>query len=185
MSAKKKKQAPSRKQGNPRRKQNRHLPAVLKLFLEIISVFATLFGVWAAYIGYIAPKLSVDAAGSVRPDDPMGTTLELTNEGYLSIYDVTPVCQLQSVGNEEFKVHDVATTSAEYPAQELSAGHKMTLPCTNSAVLTGDVPADLRASIIVEIEFRPSFLPWHRHEHFPVEATRTSDGRWLWRSLPR
>ncbi len=103
-----------------------------KLPLEGFGIISALFGILAAILTFL-PKLSVDASGSLRSADPMGTVFYLSNDGLLPIHDVTVGCDLNDVGNAQGGVRNLMITLPDSFALILSPGHKMTLPlCTRS-----------------------------------------------------
>jgi hypothetical protein len=146
-----------------------------------IAIFGILIGLLGLYLNY-APKLSMDTSGSLRPHDPTGTVFYLSNDGLLSLYDVTATCGIDNIETQGGgRISGFALQPTETHADVLSPGHKMTLPCAQAIVV--DLPIG-NAKMTVRVRYRPAFVWWHKTEKFPLEAMKTRDGNWIWKNLP-
>ncbi len=86
-------------------------------------------------------------------------------------------------------IENLTITLPESYAPELSPGHKMTLPCAhaleNKVRPPYAMPNDLQAHMTIRVTYRPDWVWWHKTSEFPLEAEKTADGNWIWKSLPR
>jgi hypothetical protein len=150
--------------------------------IGLVSLAVALAGFW---LSYIVPKLSVDVSGSLQPNNPLGTVFYLRNDGSLPVHDILVTCghldvkttSLTIVGPGEFILPGSH-------AEILSPGHRMELPCAHAIGFTA-ITNFTDAKMTITATFRPDFVPWHKTAVFPWEAERASDGRWIWKSLPR
>lgn len=155
----------------------------LELAIGIISLALTVAG----FVLNSLPKLSVDVSGSLQPTSPMGTIFYLSNDGALPVHDVVVTC-----GNLEIAGQNLRVTSlgAEFPAPPearaniLSPGHKMTLPYAPAFGFTA-ISNFTGAQLVISVHYRPDYVPWKKIAVFPFKAERTSNGTWIWKSLPQ
>ncbi len=148
----------------------------LEIFLGVCSVVSLV----AAGVTFL-PKLSVDISGSLRSRDPMGTVFAVSNDGVLSIYDITVDCGVNDVRAPNVTIQgNIAFRFPQSHATVLSPGHKMTTPCANAVVIQST-----SAKITIIVDYRPPLVWWHRTEQFPLEAERSEGGTWIWKNIPR
>jgi len=148
-----------------------------RMLLEIFGVIGTL----ASIVGILAflPRISVDTQGSVRAHDPFGTVFYLSNDGLLSIHDITYTCNVDEMGPNFGNITiDLGTSDSA-----LSPGHKMTLNCQQALKLDNVLFPSLHATI--HVRYRPSFIWWHQNADFPMQALKSDDGTWVWRRIAR
>ena len=156
------------------------LVRTLEWTIGVISLVLTVVG----FVLNSLPKLSVDASGSLRPADPMGTVFNLSNDGLLPVHDLTVTCgikkiQTQSGGGME----NIGFQLPGSEAKILSPGHKMTLPCAHAVAVTTN--GAVKAEIIIFVDYRPDWLWWHKNAGFPLEVEETQNGQWIWKSIPQ
>jgi hypothetical protein len=88
------------------------------------------------------PKLSADVSGPIRPNDPMGAMFNLSNKGFLPVYDVKAGCKVMRVDTPPFRDRDfvepITVYFSESRAEILSPGHKMTVPCARAIAIKRD-----------------------------------------------
>lgn len=153
--------------------------------LEVLGGFATILTLAGFYLSYLAPKLSVDATGSLQSSSPMGTLFYLSNDGALPIHEVVVTCGNIHIDGEGFKVLGFGLEYNAPPqarADILSPGHKMTLPYAPAFGFSA--VSNLKgARLVIRAHYRPAYVPWHKTETFPFEAIRTTNGTWIWRSI--
>lgn len=136
------------------------------------------------------PKLSVDVSGSQRPNNQMGTTLNLNNKGILPVYDVKAGCDVKRVGISPVVSQLAGPTAfnpAESRAETLSPGQGMTVPCERALQVNPDnmATSEVHAEMFIVVSYRPKGVWWHRSERFPMEAKKTEKGTWIWKKIPR
>lgn len=137
------------------------------------------------------PKLSVDVSGSLRPNDQMGTTLNLKNKGVLPVYDVKAGCDVKRVDISPPLASQLAAPTALNPPESrtetLSPGQEMTVPCERAIQFNPDnmATSEVHAEMFIVVSYRPKGVWWHKSEKFPVEAKKTEEGKWVWKSIPR
>jgi serine/threonine protein kinase len=137
------------------------------------------------------PKLSVDVSGSLRPNDRMGTTLNLSNKGILPVYDVKAGCDVKRVDIsppvDSQLAGPIAFNAPESRAEALSPGQEMTVPCARAISISPDNLAisEIHAEMFMVVSYRPKGVWWHKAEKFPMEAKKTEKGTWVWKSIPR
>jgi hypothetical protein len=44
---------------------------------------------------------------------------------------------------------------------------------------------EIHAQMFFVVTYRPKGVWWHKSEKFPMEATRTENGTWIWKSILR
>jgi hypothetical protein len=153
-----------------------------KVLLEIFLLLCAVLGLVSAILTF-SPKLSLDTSGTLRPRDPIGTVFYLTNVGSVTVYDVIADCGMDDLkfGNNS-EISGITMRMPESKADQLSPGHKMTLGCQRT-IESGDDVHEAKMTILVS--YRPPYVWWRRKEQFPVEAERTQNGEWTWKSLPQ
>lgn len=148
----------------------------LEVFLGVCTVLSLLAGV----VSFL-PKLSVDISGSLRSQEAMGTVFYLSNDGVITVRDVTAACRADDIRTERGQsVSNIGFLNPDSFADKLSPGHKMTLPCARV-----NITGVTTARMTIDVSYKPAWAWWYRHERFPLEAERTQDGTWIWKSIPR
>lgn len=159
----------------------------LKKFIEWFGVIGSIVTVLGFILGFMIPKLTVDAAGSIQSSSPMGTLFYLSNDGALPIHDVfVTVGNLQITGQnlQVLGFGEFQNVPKEARADTLSPGHKMTLPYAPAFGFTA-ISNFSGAQLVITAHYRPDYIPWHRTERFPFRAVRTNAGTWEWLSIPQ
>jgi len=137
------------------------------------------------------PKLSADVSGSLRPNDLMGATFNLSNKGLLPVYDVKAGCKVMRVDTPLSTNRDFAEpTTVYFPesyAESLSSGHEMAVPCGRAIAIKPESPetSEMHAEVFFVVTYRPKWVWWHKSENFPMETKKTENGMWMWKSIPR
>jgi hypothetical protein len=156
-----------------------------KWLLEAFGLLGTLVTILAFFLNFYLSKVSAGVDGSLHPLNPLGTVFSITNEGIFSINDITVACghfHVKAPGITIQGPGDIVFDDSR--AKELSAGHKMTLPCAHAIGFTAPVNFT-QAEMTLTAKYRPSFWPWKKIESFPWKAERTDKGEWIWKSIPR
>ena len=160
-------------------------PKKQKPLIEVLGFFGTLVTIAAFFLNFSVSKVSVSVEGSLHPRNPLGTIFAVTNEGVFSVNDIVVACGHFHVVGDGFQI--VGPGNIIFPeskAKELSAGHKMTLPCANAVGFTAPVNFQT-AEMTITATFRPSWWLWNKTESFPLKAQRTDTGEWIWKSIPQ
>jgi hypothetical protein len=147
------------------------VPVSVVVFLSTVAGALTLI-----------PRISIQASGSLRPNDPMGTAFVITNNGLLPIHNVEIDCHVNRLTTKDGLVLENmrAGNLPRSHADLLSPGAQMTTPCANA--VTGASNAD-EATMTVVARFRPDFVWRTRTQQFPMHAERTTDGQWIWQYI--
>jgi hypothetical protein len=131
------------------------------------------------------PKLSADVSGPLSSNDA-GAIFNLNNKGLLPVYDVRAGCEVMRVDTPS----SGEPTTVYFPESRveiLSPGRQMTVPCER-AIATKENNMETReihAEMFFVVTYRPKGVWWHKSEKFPMEARRTENGTWIWKSIPR
>jgi hypothetical protein len=144
------------------------LQAVPGLVYLSCGVLATAAGVLAFY-----PWLSLDRGESLRPYDPFGTILNLTNEGLLPLRDIGVNCKTDLIG-EGFTFNNV-NSGQEHFSESLTFKHKLSLPCG----IQVDPPIT-RVTLEVSVSYKIWYIPGRRRQSFSMTGAKDSEGRWHW-----
>ena len=137
------------------------------------------------------PKLSADVSGSSRPNDLMGAMFHLSNKGLLPVYDVKAGCKVMRVDTPlAGSTNPVEGTTVYFPesmAEILSPGQRITVPCGRAISIQQDnaKTPEIHAQMFFVVTYRPKWVWWHKTENFPMETTKTENGMWIWKSIPR
>lgn len=156
--------------GNPRR--------LSQLVLETIGI-ATLFLVIAGFFLNALPKLSVGPSES-KANDPTRSVFYLSNDGKLSIYNVSFACALNNLGEI---VDNVVIDLGRQNAAVLRPGARLALSCPD-AVQVNTLSAQRNATVTLLVIYRPAWVPWSRRVSFAMAAENTAPGVWTWKSVP-
>jgi hypothetical protein len=151
--------------------------------LEVLGGIATILTLAGFYLSYLAPKLSVDAGGSLQPSSPMGTIFYLSNDGVLPIHNVEVTLGNLEITGQNLVITGMGTefqAAPEAKADILSPGHKMTLPYAPAFGFTA-VSNFTGARLLIRAHYRPDYVPWRKTAIFPFRAIRT----WIWASIPQ
>jgi hypothetical protein len=108
-------------------KPHKRLIKIAEWAVGILASVLTIAGFWLNN----APKLSVDASGSVASFSPMGTVFYLSHEGILPIYHVAVAAANLKIDGDNLKVlgpWEFTNVPPGAKADILSPGHKMSLP---------------------------------------------------------
>jgi serine/threonine protein kinase len=158
--------------------------------LEWVAGVACLTLIVAEFALTNLPKLSADVSGPSHPNDP-GAMFSLDNKGLLPVYDVKAGCEVMRVEIPSLKNTDFGEPTmvyfAESHAEILSPGHEMTVPCGRAiAIKPGNMEApEIHAEMFFVVTYRPKGVWWHKSEKFPMEAKKTENGMWIWKSIRR
>jgi hypothetical protein len=152
---------------------------------RLVAVVLALLTVSGFYLGYIAPRLSVDVSGSLQAANPLAAVFQVSNDGVLPVHSVAATCgnlsahlpNIQIVGPGE-------RVAPEFYADTLSPGHKLTVTCGHTYGLTA--PTNFTsAEMVIQVHYRPDWILWRKTATFPWKAERAQDGHWIWNSVPR
>jgi len=159
--------------------------------LEWVVGIACLTLIVSEFILTNLPKLSADVSGPIRPNDLMGAMFNLSNKGFLPVYDVKAGCKVMRVDTPPFRDRDfvepITVYFSESRAEILSPGHRMTVPCARAIAIKRDnmETLEIHAEIFFVVTYRPKWVWWHKSENFPMETKKTKNGIWIWESIPR
>lgn len=135
-----------------------------------------LLGFLALLSGFLVfyPWLSLELGDRLRPKDPFGTILNVSDEGYLSLTDVSILCTFDLDAGNGVIFHS-ANAGYDHFAKSLSYKHKLSLPC-GVEVDTGIKKVTLHLTI--------SYNVWHfpgrRTQEFSLVGDMDSDQNWHW-----
>jgi len=96
--------------------------------LEWVVGIACLTLIVSEFILTNLPKLSADVSGPIHPNDLMGAMFNLSNKGFLPVYDVKAGCKVMRVDTPPFRdgdfVEPITVYFSESRAEILSPGTK-------------------------------------------------------------
>lgn len=173
----------SSQQPTPRKQSARTLKWVVGITVPILIA--------AQFVLTNLPKLSADVSGSSRPSDLMGGMFNLSNNGSLPVYDVKAGCKVMRVDTPlAGSPNPVEGTTVYFPesmAEILSPGQQMAVPCGRAIPIQQDnaKTLEIHAQMFFVVTYRPKWVWWHKSENFPMETTKTENGMWIWKSIPR
>ena len=170
-------------QRTPKKRAVRTLERVVGLaFLALIA---------AQFVLTNLPKLSADVSDPIRPNDLMGARFNLSNRGSLPVYDVKAGCKVMRVDTPLARNTDSAEgTTVYFPesmAEILPPGQRMTVPCGRAIAIKPEnmETAEIHAEMFFVVTYRPKWVWWHKSENFPMQTTKTENGMWIWKTIPR
>jgi hypothetical protein len=147
-----------------------------------MKTIVTVVGLLSALATFLtfAPRLSVQTEGSVRATDPFGTVFYLLNESSLAVHDINSSCDINNTTTTSSAYFDgVSVVGPDNHADILSGKHKMTLPCQRIMDLSNVATS---AKLTIRVKYRPDWAWWYRTDTFPMQAEKTSDDKWIWKS---
>jgi hypothetical protein len=169
-------------------------PTPRKWLIRTVEWIAGIVCVALIVAGFVLtnlPKLSVNVSGSSHPNDLMGTVFSVSNEGFFPVYDVNVGCEVMRVDIPPPRnTHVVGPTTVYFPesrAENLSPGHKMTVPCGRAIgiQLANAEVREIHAEMFIVVTYRPKWLRSYKSEKFPMATEKTENGTWRWKSIPR
>jgi hypothetical protein len=148
-----------------------------------ILIFAV--GVPGLYIGIVGalPKVSVTAGQTFGAHHPLAFPLVISNDGNLAVHSV----ELRCIVNEFLTSDNVLISNSE--STNLSSIHIGDLAAGGTTTeFCGDIPVGgptnppryKRARVIVNLSFRPDFLPWRKVRSFTFRGAVSEDGQLHW-----
>jgi hypothetical protein len=149
----------------------------LEIILGSCTVFSLLVGIGVVFLS----KLSVEASGSLRSSDPMGTVFHVSNDGVLPLYDLVVTCGAKDIESGSRNVKNIGFLRPQSSAAILSPGHKMDAACAHTVVSTSTSKAELT----IVVNYRRPLTWWSTTDEFPLEAERSADGAWIWSNVAR
>lgn len=144
------------------------------LFWIIPGAIVAVLGGILTLLSYV-PQLDVSDAHTVRSRDPMGTIFNLTNNG-LPVFGVEQICRMSIVRPNGMPLITGGGGIEMAPLGYLVHGQTKSLNCHHSAV-----GFNMDTTLIIEIRYRPFYLPWKLSERFPFQAEKADDGTWAWK----
>jgi hypothetical protein len=152
-----------------------HLSRSKKLIVGISVVL----GIAAAFFA-LSPHVSVLPLSSLNPSDPFATAFSITNDGPLSIHNVTFTCLLRDVRYPESHSF-ISNTSVDSEHRTainiIGARERSTVSC--ALPITSGQPV-LNADMDIVVEYRPSFWPWRIEQKFRFKTERATDKLLHW-----
>ena len=139
-----------------------------------VGVLVTLTGLFS-----LLPKVSVSAAQLLDPQAPFSAPFIISNDGYLSIHDITFRCVVKYVEHKDggrVIVSPHGITSGQVIAT-IDPGEKSTVACpfpffSQSPIIGADVEFVLK--------YRPDFVFWHREKRSRFGLAKDKDGQFHW-----
>jgi hypothetical protein len=147
------------------------------IFLGSCTVLSLLVGIGVVF----QSKLSVEASGSLRSSDPMGTVFHVSNDGVLPLYDLVVICGAKDIEFGSGNVKNIGFLRPQSSAAVLSPGHKMDAACAHAVVSTSTAKAELT----IVVNYRRPLTWWSKTDEFPLKAERGADGAWVWSNVAR
>jgi hypothetical protein len=141
-----------------------------RIWSVTLGVLAILGGVLT--LQYYSTRLTLAPTDTARPQDPMGTTFSLTNNGMFPVYGVEQTCVVHIkpvLPNFGIRMQ---------PLGKIGAGDTKTLNCQHAAS-----NFNRQTAMTIAIEYRPMLWPGRITKQFPLEAEMKPDGTWYWRLL--
>jgi hypothetical protein len=144
--------------------------------LQVLGALSAIAGILT-----FVPRIELQVTGSLDPSAPMKTVFSVDAQSLLPIHDAHAICDIGKIADKfGGGIYGIQFTFPESHADTLSPGQQMSLPCDRIV----DMAATDQAKMTIDVTYRPSWVWWHRHVEFPVEAARASDGTWVWKRLP-
>lgn len=157
---------------------------VLSIAGKLLALWGGILTIWVVYY----PRVFVDPAAALDPNNPAFTPFVVHNQGYFSIHDVTFACSMEYI---KYPDGTLAIAQKEYDncffdpkqiASVIAAGEKYSelLP------LTGMEHNRIEnADIAIVLSFKPiKWLPWRRKTRHRFVSTQSKDSQWHWLPQP-
>jgi hypothetical protein len=122
------------------------------------------------------PWLSIEPGERLRPKDPFGIILNVSNEGYLPLRDISIACNFDLTDIRENTLKNVSV-SFDHFQESLSYKRKLSLPCFRAAKI--EVPLK-QVSLRVFVSYNIWKLPGRRTQQFSLIGEAGSEQNWHW-----
>jgi len=135
-------------------------------------------GVVAALVGLLVlyPWLSLEQGERLRPTDPFGIMLNVSNEGFLPLRDIGIDCGLNISMSGGGSIKNIAPSFPHF-ADSLSFKHKLSLPCFRAAMIFSDI-AEVHLRVIISYNIWQ--LPGRRNQEFFLTGVKDFNNDWHW-----
>jgi hypothetical protein len=142
------------------------------------GVYAAICGL-AVLVGLLVlyPWLSLEQGERLRPMDPFGIVLNVSNDGYIPMTDVSVVCAFDMVDEMGNTFTDVSGRFG-HVAKSLPFRHRLSLPCFKAVSLEGVRPRQVKLKAIVSYDIW--HFPFRRTQEFILKGEPDSRGEWHW-----
>ena len=158
-------------------------------WLKVVLFFLGIPGIYIGALNLV-PKFSISPLSSLNPSDPFATPFEISNNGYIDLYDVRFLCSYKDV--ESIYGSKILTpgadeettggfTSDSLAVEHLDRGRKATITCPFPFVLPGPIS---KADIRIVISFRPEWLLWKKHHVNRFTMAKDAAGQFRWFEQP-
>lgn len=141
------------------------------------GVYAAI-GAAALLVGFFVlyPWLSLEQGERLRPTDPFGIVLNISDEGYFPLRDISVDCNADMITSSGGTLKNI-TGGFEHFSESLSFKHKLSLPCFRAFKV--DVPlrmVDLR----IYVSYNIWLIPGRRIQSFTLKGAADASGEWHW-----
>jgi hypothetical protein len=151
-------------------------------FKRILAIFLTLFGVGGTYVsifGFWMPRITVQPGSALDPQNASSMNFNITNQGYLTLYDVAVGCRPRNV---EMRLADTGAPVLEVITMDNVFGQigpmkSATFQCQLPSI-TNDLDVDFM------VYYRPAFYPFSQQESFRFTSHVSTDGQVQWFPRP-
>ncbi len=150
------------------------LKQVPKAFYGAICVVAVFVGLLGLLVLY--PWLSLEQGERLRPTDPFGIMLNISNEGFLPLRDVSISCGLDFTMTDGLSFKNVSVQYDHF-AESLPFKHKLSLPCHRAAKVFTEI-AEVHLHVIVSYNIWR--LPGRRNQDFLLTGVKDIHNDWHW-----
>jgi hypothetical protein len=123
-----------------------------------------------------SPHLTIAQNGTIRSHDAMGTVFNLPNDG-LPIYDVEQICGVDITADNGRPIISGVGLGMQ-KLGSIGMCETKSLACQHAASRF-----NAQTSLTIVIKYRPLLWFGKLTKEFPLQAEKTDDGTWVWKSL--
>jgi len=148
-----------------------------RVLWKMLGAAALLLGLWTAALA-VLPRVAVSPLIKLDPSNAFSAQFIVSNEGYVSLYDVKFGCTLYFVRTSDDTVFDrVVTDQEELFKVVLEPGDRTACTCFLPFVPGSTVKT---ADIGINVVYWSFLWPWRREVQFRFVTMKSSDGRLEW-----
>jgi hypothetical protein len=174
-------------------REREHRKKVLRWSASITGGLATLFGVYASFVG-LQTRISMSSDSPINPSDIMSAPFIVSNDGALDVHDVSYGCVnrkiLSNTGmtiitNGPFTRWMGGLTTPSMVAELIQPTGKQAFTCPMPFVERGHVTY---GDMIIAVSYRPDWWPFRRQIHKRFATALDADRkpiRWYEQPMPK
>ncbi len=182
---------PRTSKGNKDNASGSRKPSAKRLLQVIGKIFLILLAIWGAFLTTwitFNPRVFVQPAVALDPNNPANTPFVVQNQGYISIHDVKFSCSIKyltfpgGIRAEAQIPYDNSFSNPKHMASIIAPGEQYSellpfIDMEHNKIEESD--------IAIILSFKPiKWLPWRCKTKHRFVSTQSKDGLWHWFPQP-